>query len=255
MNRRGCIFWLSGRGRTGKSTFARVVHAYFLAHGVSAILVDMDRNNSTLASFFPDARRPSHGDDTTAGAFVENITAEVVERGGNVILDTGGGDRLMADLVEQHEMIDVFRAHQIELNIFHFAAGGLDDFESLKKMVAMGLKPDRTILVLNEGLAGARQNAKDPFETLLSGKTVATCRKEGALVIRLPSLPLATMVAADALLIGFQEAANGEVPKDEGGTPYKNASPLPLWRRMELARWLKLTTKRLDELGLSGWVA
>ncbi len=120
-------------------------------------------------------------------------------------------------------------------------------------MEALEFRPPRTAIVLNEGLAPAVPAGQDPFATALRPKGVRQALDRGAKLMRMPAVPLATMVEADDLFIGIREAAGGGVPKGEDGLPHPDARPLNLWRRNELKKWLALMEQRHAEAGVIGW--
>lgn len=251
---KGTIHVLCGRGRTGKSTWARWAAERALDNGRELMVVDGDRTNSTLASFFPDARRPTHADDMTVNRFLENVTAELISKGGNALIDMGGGDRLFAALAEHKKFFKVLPRFGIDLLCWHFAAGGRDDFETLVRMNGMGLVSRRTAIVLNEGLTSPGPVGEDPFATLLTGRTLTQAVSNGARILRMPSVPLATMAEADGLFIGIRAAMEGGVPLGDDGQPHPSAVPLDFWRRMELEDWLAAMEERHQGAAVAEWL-
>ncbi len=250
----GTIHILCGRGRTGKSTWARWAAERASLAGRPLIVVDGDRNNSTLASFVSDARRPTHANDETVTAFLEETTAEVVQNGGNALIDMGGGDRIFSTVAAQHNFFKVLPQFGVELICYHFAAGGRDDFETLVRMNAIGLMSRRTVIVLNEGLSAPAANERDPFASLLEGRTVSQTLESGGRVVRMPAVPMATMSAADGLFIGIRAASEGKVPCGDDGQPHPLAKPLMFWRRMELRAWLATMEDRHRDAAVAEWL-
>jgi len=250
---RGTIDVLLGRGRTGKTTWARWAIERARAAGRSVAIADGDRNNATLGSFYPDASSPAASDDVTVAAWMEQQAESTILSRGRLVLDMAGGDRSFATLAERHAFNEVLPAEGVDLTAWYFLAGGRDDFETLAFMEALGFRPPRTAIVLNEGLAPAMPAGQDPFAAALRSKAVLQALDRGAKLVRMPAVPLATMVDADNLFIGIREAAEGGVPKGEDGLPHLDARPLNLWRRNELKRWLALMEQRHAEAGVIGW--
>lgn len=251
---KGTMHVLCGRGRTGKSTWARWATERAIINGRQLMVIDGDRTNSTLASFFVDARRPTHADDITIVRFIEEVTEELIEKGGNALLDMGGGDRLFAALAEHKKLFKVLPRFGIDLLCWHFAAGGRDDFETLARMSGMGLTSRRTAIVLNEGLTSPGPSGEDPFAMLLQGRTLTQATQNGARVLRMPSVPLATMAEADGLYIGIRAAMEGGVPLSDDGQPHPSAVPLSFWRRLELEDWLASMEQRHKEAAVAEWL-
>ena len=251
---RGTIDVLLGRGRTGKTTWARWAIERARAAGRSVAIADGDRNNATLGSFYPDASSPAASDDVTVAAWMEEQAETTILSRGRLVLDMAGGDWSFATLAERHAFNEVLPAEGVDLTAWYFLAGGRDDFETLAFMEALGFRPPRTAIVLNEGLAPAMPAGQDPFATALRSKGVQQALDRGAKLVRMPAVPLATMVEADNLFIGIREAAGGGVPKGEDGLPHPDARPLNLWRRNELKKWLALMEQRHAEAGVIGWL-
>ena len=251
---RGVMDVLLGRGRTGKTTWARWAIERARAAGRTVDVADGDRNNATLGSFYPDASSPAEATDVTVTAWIEDLAEKIINNRGRLILDMGGGDRSFATVAERHGFNDVLPGEGVDPVAWYFLAGGRDDCETIVLMERMGFRPARTVLVLNEGLAPVMPAGQDPFAAALKDKEVVKVLDRGALVLRMPAVPLATMVAADDLFIGIREAADGGVPKGSDGLPHSGANPLNLWRRNELRRWLAAMEKRHAEAGILEWL-
>lgn len=251
---RGTIDVLLGRGRTGKTTWARWAIERARAAGREVAVADGDRNNATLGSFYPDASSPAASDDVSVTAWMEELAEGTILNRGRLVLDMGGGDRSFATVAERHGFNDVLPAEGVDLTAWYFLAGGRDDFETLAQMEAQGFRPPRTVIVLNEGLAPVVPADQDPFTAALRAKSVRAVLDRGAKLLRMPAVPLATMVEADNLFVGIRDAAGGGVPRDEAGLPHAGARPLNLWRRNELKKWLAAMEERHAEAGVLAWL-
>ena len=149
---RGTIDVLLGRGRTGKTTWARWAIERAQSAGRTVAVADGDRNNATLRSFYPNASSPAAGDDVTMTAWMEELAEGVINTRGRLVLDMGGGDRSFATVAERHGFNEVLPAEGVDLTAWYFLTGGRADFETLVLMEGMGFQPPRTVIVLNEGL-------------------------------------------------------------------------------------------------------
>ena len=216
---RGTIDVLLGRGRTGKTTWARWAIERAQSAGRTVAVADGDRNNATLRSFYPNASSPAAGDDVTMTAWMEELAEGVINTRGRLVLDMGGGDRSFATVAERHGFNEVLPAEGVDLTAWYFLTGGRDDFETLVLMEGMGFQPPRTVIVLNEGLAPVVPAGQDPFAAALKFSDVRRVLDRGARLVRMPAVPLATMVAADDLFVGIREAAgeSGGAARDHGG--------------------------------------
>ena len=251
---RGAIDVLLGRGRTGKTTWARWAVERARAAGRTVDVADGDRNNATLGSFYPDASSPAASDDVTVTAWMEDLAEGVIGARGRLVLDMGGGDRSFATVAERHGFNDVLPAEGVDLAAWYFLAGGRDDFETLVFMEQRGFAPPRTVVVLNEGLAPAVPAGQDPFAAALRSRDVRKVLDRGAKLLRMPAVPLATMVEADNLYVGIREAAGGGMPKGDDGLPHPDARPLNLWRRNELKKWLAQMEEQHAAAGVLEWL-
>lgn len=251
---RGVMHVLLGRGRTGKTTWARWAVERARSAGREVTVADGDRNNGTLGSFYHDAGAPAASDDVTVTAWMEELTEGLIGSRSRLILDMGGGDRSFATVAERHGFNDVLPAEGVDPVAWYFMAGGRDDGETMVFMEKVGFAPARTVIVLNEGLAPAVPAGQDAFAAALKDKEVRKVLDRGAKLLRMPAVPLATMVEADDLFIGIRDAANGGVPKGDDGLPHPAARPLNLWRRNELKRWLAAMEERHAEAGVLEWL-
>lgn len=244
-----------GRGRTGKTTWARWAIERAEMAGRPVKPADGDRNNGTLVSFYPNASRPLAADDVSVTAWLEEVTAGAVDnRGERIVLDMGGGDRAFATVSEHHGFNEVLPQEGVDLVAWYFLTGGRDDFETLVFMEDLGFRPPRTVIVLNEGLAPQAAAGEDAFAEAMRSKSVRRVIDRGAKVLRMPAAPLKTMVAADNMFIGIHAAAHRGVPKDENGNPLPNFKPLDLWRGNELKRWLAAMEEAHLAAGVAGWL-
>jgi len=251
---RGKFIVYLGRGRTGKSTHARAVHEAAVMAGRPVTVADCDRTNATLTSFIPTAQRPDRSDDETVTKFIEDLALYAMETRTAVMMDLGGGDGVFPIVAERHKFFTVLPAHGVDIIPMYFAAGGRDDLEILYRMQEIGLRSPKTVIVLNEGLAGSRNAEIDPFEPIIRGKTVTRAMADGARLLRMPTVPIATMNEADGLFIGLHAAAAGQVPLGEDGKPHPAARPLGFWRRIELNEWLVELDKRHKNSKVSEWL-
>lgn len=244
-----------GRGRTGKTTWARWAIERAERAGRSITTADGDRNNASLTSFYPNCERPAAADEPTVTAWLERLTADLVDRRARMVLDMGGGDRMFANVASHHDFNSILPENGVDLVAWYFLSGGRDDFETVVFMENLGFKPPRTVIVLNHGLAPPVAAGEDPFAAALESKSVRSVIDRGAKVVRMPATPLKTMVEADGLYIGIRAAMERKVPTDEHGNPLVGGPrPLDLWRSTELKRWLEAMEKAHVDAGVADWL-
>lgn len=254
---RGVIHVTLGRGRTGKTTWARWAEERADRAGRQVLLADGDRTNSTLSSFYEEGkvRRPIASDEATAEAWLEEVTGEVVENQSKLVLDMGGGDQVFANVATRHNFNSVLPENGVDVVAWYFMSGGRDDHEVMVNMQNRAFAPLRTVIVLNAGLAAVTAAGHDPFAATLNSSVVKTALKAGAKILRMPAAPLATMIAADNLFIGIRAASERGIPKDPDGNSLTDQyKPLNLWRTNELKTWLKAMETAHEDAGVAGWL-
>lgn len=245
---------VQGRGRTGKTTWLREVADLALSAGRPLRLADADINNATLSSFYPDCERPAGADAESLTTFFRDETATLIERGGSLLLDLGGGDRSFAAVAERYDFFTVLPKHGVDIVTWFFVTAGRDDVEQLARMEHLRLQSPRSAIVLNSGLAPTCAAGTDPFAACLATRTVQQALTRGVKLVRLPAVDLKTMTAADNLFISIRDAAAGGVPLQEDGKPHPEARPLPFWDRVELRDWLVRFEQSHVEAGVAEWL-
>ena len=250
----GTLHVVIGRGRTGKTTWVRTTADRALMANRPLRLGDADVNNSTLTSFHPDCERPTGADPESVSEFFRDVTARLIEGGGNLLLDLGGGDRSFTAVSERHGFFRVLPRFGVDVVTWYFLTAGRDDAEQLAQMEKLGLQAPRSVLVMNHGLAPTAACGVDPFAACLATRTVQQALDRGTKVVRLPAVGLKTMTAADNLFVSIRRAAAGEVPLTEDGTPHPDARALPFWDRIELGEWLLQFEQAHVDAGVAEWL-
>lgn len=254
---RGAIDVALGRGRTGKTTWTRWAIERARDTGRRLRIGDGDRNNRTLSSFYaddPNLSAPPAADELSVKGWLEDLTQEVIDGRGRLVLDMGGGDRAFANVSEKHSFAEVLPENGVDLTAWYFLAGGRDDYETLVFMEEIGFRPARTAIVLNEGLAPPAASGRDPFAKILDAAPVKAVLARGARLVRMPAVDLDTMVAADDLFVGIRAASKGAVPRGQDGAPVAGYKALNLWKRNELKRWLEEMGRRHEAAGVADWL-
>ena len=230
------------------------MHERAILAGRQLKTVDADRNNAILASFVKTAVRPDDATPEAMFKLLEEQTQLLIEEGGTCLFDIGGGDRLFAEVAEFHNFFIELPAAGIEIVLYYFLAGGRDDIETLLWMEAAGLRVEKTVVILNEGLAPKLSGDADPFAVPLATDVVGNIRKRGGKILRMPVMRLATMAAADALYLPFTDVAAGKVPVDDNGVALQGATPLGFWQQREVSRWLRQLEENIAEAGIGSWL-
>lgn len=224
-----------GRGRVGKSTLLRWVIDRARNAGRLVTVADGDRNNATLTAYYRDACRPVSAEQEDAKAWLTSLLNGMAEDQRSVVLDLGGGDRLLAEYGRDLALVEFCRDIGAEPLALVCLGPDLDDLAHAVAMEdAAGFAPERTVLVLNEGLVPVGRQPDRAFAPLVARPEFRALLDRGAQVVAMPRLPC--MADVDARRLDFFAAAEGA--KGVGGVPLGpvQRSQTKAWiRRMEEA--------------------
>ncbi len=213
---RGRLIVLLGRGRTGKTTLLRFIAEEALALGAPLTLADCDRTNATATSFFPDCRRPLNTSDYEGGRFVEQQVEELIVRGGNLMLDVGGGDTVFLTKAQEIGMVELLEGAGFDVIAIHCVGSGADDVGVLQVAENGGLfAPRRTAIVLNAAFVPEGAELRTAFARVLEDPAYQAAVARGARTIHMPLLRCAERI--EDLRISFADASDGGAP--EGCVP------------------------------------
>lgn len=217
-----------GRGRTGKSTLLRWAIGRALEAGREVDAADGDRHNATLAAFCRTAARPPSAEDADSKDWLtDRLNALATERR-SLVLDLGGGDRLLADYGRDLALVEFCRDCGVEPLALLCLGPALDDLAHVVAL-ADAFAPPRTVLVLNEGLVPGGRSAQQAFAPLYGRKEFAALVDRGAVPVLMPRL--ACMPEVDARRLGFGAARDGAKGRD--------GSPLGPVQRSQVGTWMR----------------
>src|ERR1700678_2864711 len=79
-----------GRGKNGKTFWARWAAERAQEQGRSVVIADADRTNATLSRFFENVVSPPSGDERDVREFLAAFVERQIEEGFTAIVDFGG---------------------------------------------------------------------------------------------------------------------------------------------------------------------
>ncbi|VFU17586.1 hypothetical protein [Methylocella tundrae] len=238
-----------GRGRTGGSTFLDFLIQRARRAGREVIIGDGDKGNPTLAAFYPaeeqdGARQPISADIADVSEWVTTLSGEMALRKASLVLDLGGGDRVLAEHARDMNLPEFCEdVGATALGVFMIGPDK-DDFEHVLSIFRAGyFRAEHSILVLNYNLVKAGKNAVSAFEWLESHSGYSEMLKRGS-VIRMEKLACMEVMRAEGL--SLNEAIEGR--RGKSGVPFDPA------RAYQVKVWMNKMEKQFRTYGIEDWL-
>jgi hypothetical protein len=230
-----------GRGFGGKSTLLTEIAQRAVNQGRSVIVADFDARSRTLADLFPDAMVPPTEElPDVKDAFTKLLNRMTTEKK-SAVVDFGGGDRFMLEYGRDLELVEYCEMFEIDPVAIYVLGPELEDLRHCLSIYEAGyFRPERTILVLNEGVIRDGKTVVGAFEKTTKDPGFQKMLADGAkpmLVTRLPCMDL----VKDSRL-NFYEAA------------IRSGSPLDPVEGFMLMKWLKGLEAKRQKLGIADWL-
>ncbi len=235
---------MAGRGGTGKTFLLRWICERALNAGRSVVIADGDRTNRSLPRFLDGVLTPPSANDPVVLGWLEAIIGKQVEEHFNVIVDLGGGDLVLKRMALELALQAFLQRHGITPAILHMLNPEVESLSYLTSLEEKGLfAPERTALILNEGLVAADNDDDERvFDRVKEHPVFKAAIRRGAIQIVMPRLVPAMDINARHL--SFADAAAG---KTKEGLP-----PLNIFRRERVAIWLR--AMEVAFAPIAGWL-
>jgi hypothetical protein len=218
-----------GRGVHGKTFWARWLIDELRNTGRAVTVVDADRTNATLGSFFPDVSRPASSEDADVEDCLRAVTEAMMERPGTTLIDFGANDLTLKRVARKLGDFNAYLAGaQIRGVAVHFFGPDRDDLAYLRDMEDGVFAPPATILVLNEALLPSGGSTR-LFDPVIESPIFQAAVKRGAVPVFMPRLEAAREVNLHRL--GFIAAAAGQPGPDGTRIGPWNRSIINAWRQ------------------------
>jgi hypothetical protein len=211
-----------GRGRTGGSTILDLIIQRARLGGRSVLIGDGDRRNPTLATLYPSAedggaRQPPTDELPDLKDFLTDLLNEAVTTSTSVVVDLGGGDRLMQEIGKDLALVDFCKESGIEPVALYFCGPDMDDFEHVLSIWRAGyFRSPRGLLFLSEFLVPQGRTPAGAFEDIIARKEMLELIEGGIETVLVPRLACIKEMRAAGL--GFAHAALGKQCAD--GRPF-----------------------------------
>lgn len=239
------VWFIIGRGKTGKTTLLRFAAEEAAAAERRVLLVDLDRANATLASYFQGVQRPPAGDEAGVTAWLEKLLTFIMTEKAAALIDLGGGDTTLRRLVsEVPDLVATLETAGVAAVAIYMLGPQPDDLAPLATLEAAGFQPAATLLVLNEGLIETPVSREEAFARVLRHSAFKAAAGRGAEVVWMPRLLPAGEIEARRVLFG--QAERGVVR--EG----RKQTPLGPFDQARVRAWLR--AMRAEFAGVGSWM-
>ena len=229
-----------GRGGGGKSTGLAELVWRAKSQGRDVIVADGDARSKTLSGLFPDAIRPASEEVEDVKEFITGLLDRILEENRSAVLDLGGGDRSLVEFGRDLKLVEFCENVGIQPLAIYFLGPDPEDLAHVVTLWQAGFfRPERSLLVFNEGI-------------IRSGKTPV-----GAFDKTVSNADLEAMVTAGAKPIFMHRLAVMDAAKASGGGLYDAAAGKgsfgPTQRHMVL-QWIKTFEAERKQLGVADWL-
>lgn len=239
-----------GRGRTGGSTLLDWLVQRARSEGRGIAIGDGDRRNPTLAGFYPPgtpggATQPATDETSDVKDWITGQLSEMVALRSSLVLDLGGGDRVLSEYGRDLGLVDFCAMAGVEPLALFMSGPEMDDFEHVLTIWNTGyFRPGRAVLVFNEHLVAQGRTPTGAFDAIMGRPEMDQMMAQGLRVIFMPRLPCMTEMRRAGL--SFLDAV-----ANRAGTDGKPLDPV---RQFMVSSWHKRMLKEFGENGALEWL-
>lgn len=239
-----------GRGRTGGSTILDWIIQWARSHGRLVVIADGDRRNPTLSGLYPPgtpggAIQPPTEEIPDVVSWINDGLSSMVENRTSMVLDLGGGDRVLAEAAQEVSLIEFCEVNDIQPLAIYFCGPEQDDFEHILGIYRAGyFKANRSLLVFNEHLVPRGKTPAGAFDAILARPELEDMLNSGMVAVFVPRLPCMDHLRASGLTI-MEAIAN---------KPGRNGKPLDPVRQFQVVSWHKRMVEAFTTTGVLEWL-
>jgi hypothetical protein len=228
------ILMLIGPGNVGKTTLARWMIEVMLTREGQATIAAVDPENRSLKDYFREfgtVHEPPSFLPAGVLQWLENFLGYAMENHGSAVIDFGGGDTSLAQLVENTpNLTETLEEAGVTPAALYVVGPRVDDLSPLATFERSGFRPKATAIVLNEGVADPILPREEAFAAILRHSAYRAAVDRGAATLWMPRLIPAREVEIRRIL--FWQARDAIEP--EG----RKVAPLGPFDRERVRRWL-----------------
>ena len=239
-----------GRGRTGGSTLADWIIQCARQARRAVTIGDGDRRNPTLAGLYPPgslggATQPATDETADVKDWITQGLGEMVALRTSLVLDLGGGDRVLAEYGRDLGLVEFCETAGIQPLALFVSGPDMDDFEHVLTIWRAGyFRTAHSVLVFNEHLVGQGRTPAGAFDTILSRPEMKQMIMEGLVPLFMPRLPCMNEMRAAGL--SFLDAVANK--------PGASGKPLDPVRQFMVTTWHKKMVAAFERAAASNWL-
>lgn len=239
-----------GRGRTGGSTALDWIVQIARHQGRSVVVADGDKRNPTLAGLYPPgtpggALQPLSEESPDVVAWINDCLASVASDRVSLVLDLGGGDRVLAEVANDWPIVEFCEQRGIQTLAIYVCGPDQDDFEHILSIHRAGyFRAARCVLILNEHLVPRGKTPAGAFDAILARTEFLELVESGMQAVVMPRLACMDHVRAAGLSL-MDAVAN------EPGLNGKRLDPV---RQFQVENWHKRMTEAFHNVGALEWL-
>jgi hypothetical protein len=207
------------------------------------LLAALDPANRTLADFFSAVMQPPTSNPAETVSWLQNLLEFLTKHRGNAVLDFGGGDVSLAQLVaKMPTLAEAMEEQGIGLIAAYMLTPRVDDLASLMTFERSGFRPRATALILNL----AKADTPAAFDAIRRQPAYKAAIARGAVELWMPALSQGVSLRIERARVQFREAREGLAP--EGRKP----ASISLLERVEVREFLERMAAEFQPI--DGWM-
>jgi hypothetical protein len=240
-----------GRGRLGGSSMLtyfgeRAIHA-----GRKTMMADGDVRNPMLSLVHPPssehgAPRPVSDQTSDGMAWITSTMNLAAQRNSSVLIDLGGGDRVLQDWSADVNFEQMAKALGYSVTGLFFCGPDFDDFTHILSIMEAGyFRPERSLLLLNEGMVGSGRSTDGAFDHILGDRRMEPLIEQGVKTILVPRLTCMAKLKASGL--SYHDAIDNKA--------MANGERFGMAEAFFVKSWMEKLEGRLEDAGVTSWLA
>jgi hypothetical protein len=168
----------------------------------------------------------------------------MVARQASLILDLGGGDRIIGEHAQEMNLPDFCYSNGADPLAIYMMGPDRDDFEHVLTIIRAGyFSAPNSIVVLNQSLVRAGKNAASAFDWIYNHPGHDDAAKVAKFIV-MPRLGCMDALRAEGLT--FYDALNNK--------PGKSGRPMDAGRQFMIGVWMNKLEQQMVELKITHWL-